>query len=109
MPKPLKVVPADLHHSAITVDFHADDVCSKHSAADGRIEVAQPGLPAGAAAALSGAVEKWQADTSAIYGRMVDHSNGLRSGAATYHSTDQEGSKYITDAADEMPVIDMGL
>ena len=24
MPKPLRVVPTDLHHSALTVDFHAD-------------------------------------------------------------------------------------
>ncbi|OBF28905.1 hypothetical protein A5724_26160 [Mycobacterium sp. ACS1612] len=58
--------------------------------ADGRMESAQPGLPAGSAAALTGAVAKWQADTTAIFGRMVDHSNGLRTGAAAYQQTDTE-------------------
>ena len=67
MPEELRVNPEDLHLSAATVDVHADNMQARHFEADGRMEAAQPGLPAGSAAAVTGAVAKWQADTSAIW------------------------------------------
>ena len=88
----VRVTPEDLHLSAATVDVHADSMKARHFEADGRMEAAQPGLPAGSAAALTGAVAKWQADTTAIFGRMVDHSDGLRTGAAAYVQTDDEAA-----------------
>ena len=80
MPGRVRVIPEDLHMSAATVDAHADDVQVRHATANGRIESAQKGLPATTAAALSTAVTKWHADTAALFGRMVDHSVGLRAG-----------------------------
>ena len=90
MPDEVRVTAEELHVSAATVDVHADSMKTRHFEADGRMEAAQPGLPAGSAAALTGAVAKWQADTTAIFGRMVDHSHGLRTGAAAYAQTDDE-------------------
>jgi hypothetical protein len=58
---------------------------ARHGAADGRIESSQHGLPAGGAVAVGAALAKWQADTSALYGQLVERSQGLRSGAAAYH------------------------
>jgi uncharacterized protein YukE len=81
-----------LQVSAATVDVHADSMKARHFEADGRMEAAQPGLPGGSAAALTGAVAKWQGDTTAMFGRMVDHSHGLRTGAAAYVHTDHEAA-----------------
>lgn len=92
MPEGVRVTPEDLHVSAATVDVHADTMKARHFEADGRMESAQPGLPAGSAAALTGAVAKWQTDTTTIFGRMVDHSHGLRAGAAAYVQTDNEAA-----------------
>jgi uncharacterized protein YukE len=92
VPEEVRVTPEDLHVSAATVDVHADSMKARHFEADGRMEAAQPGMPAGSAAALTGAVAKWQADTTAIFGRMVDHSDGLRTGAAAYTQTDHEAA-----------------
>jgi uncharacterized protein YukE len=92
VPDEVRVTPEDLHVSAATVDVHADTMKVRHFEADGRMESAHPGLPARSAAALTGAVAKWQADTAAIFGRMVDHSNGLRTGAAAYQRTDDDAA-----------------
>jgi uncharacterized protein YukE len=109
MPDWLRVVPEDLHVSAATVDVHADDVQVRHSTADGRIEAAQVGLPTGSAAALSSAVAKWQVNTTALFGRMVDHSAGLRAGATLYQQTDTDGESEIETAAAAISPDDMGL
>jgi len=103
----VRVDPVDLHISAKTVDVHADDMRARHVAADGRIEAAMTGIPAGAAAALTGVVEKWQEDTSAIYGRLIDHAHGLRSGAAAYLQADEAGATGITEA--DATVLDLGI
>lgn len=59
------------------------------------MEAAQPGMPMGSAAALGAAVTKWQADTTAMFGSMVDHAHGLRTGAARYIQADQSaGADY---------------
>ena len=105
----LRVVPEDLQLSAGTVDVHADGVLAKHVAADGRIEAAQVGLPAGSAAALISAVAKWQGNTTALFGRMVDHSAGLRAGAGLYQQTDTDGEGEIETAAASIRPDDMGL
>ena len=109
MPERMRVVPEDLHLSAANVDVHADEVHAKHFAADGRIEAAQVGLPAGSAAALGSAVAKWQADTTTLFTRMVEHSSGLRTGAADYQQTDHDGAGEIDSAATAISPDDMGL
>ena len=109
MPDEVRVTPEDLHLSAATVDVHADDMQARHFEADGRMEAAQPGLPAGSAAALTGAVSKWQADTTAIFGRMVDHSDGLRTGAAAYVQADDDSAADIKRAEQAVSDLDLGL
>ena len=98
MPKAVCVVPEDLQVSAATVDMYADTVRVKHASADGRIEGAQRGLPAGSAAALTSTVAKWQADSAVIFGRMVDHSTGLRTSALAYISTDTNNGAAVNAA-----------
>jgi hypothetical protein len=95
--------------SAGTVDAHADELRSRHFTADGRIEAAQPGLTAGASAALNEAVGKWQADTSAMFGRMVAHAEGLRCGAAAYVQVDDSETHEIKAAAQQVESPDLGL
>ena len=102
MPERVEVVPEDLRMSADTVDAHADAVRSGHFAADSRIEAAHAGIPAAAVAALSTTVTKWQADTTAIFGRMVGHADGLRTGAAGYIHTDEASGQRIDG-------VDLGL
>jgi hypothetical protein len=96
MPERVEVVPDDLRMSADTVDAHADAVRTGHFEADGRIEAAHTGIPAASVGALSAAVTKWQADTTAMFGRMVDHADGMRSGAAAYTETDDASGQRIS-------------
>jgi uncharacterized protein YukE len=98
----LRVVPEDLHLSASTVDTHADDMRTKHGAADGRIEESTRGLPAGAASALSAKVTEWQATTSTLYGNMASHSDGLRMGALKYSQNDQSSAASLEKVVDEI-------
>jgi uncharacterized protein YukE len=107
VPELVRVVSEDLQMSAGTVDAHADDLRTRHATADGRIESAQRGVPAGSVAALMSAVAKWQGDSSALFGRLVDHGHGLRAGAAAYERTDHDGATAI--AAAERSELDLGL
>ena len=109
MPEEVRVTPEDLHVSAATVDVHADDMQARHFEADGRMEAAQAGLPAGSAAAVTGAVAKWQADTTAMFRRMIDHSQGLRTGAAGYLQADDVSATDIRHADQEVSDLDLGL
>lgn len=105
----LRVVPEDLQVSAATVGVHADTVRARHVAADGRIEGAQRGMPAGAAAALGTAVTKWQTDSAALIGRLLDDSAGLHAGAAAYVTGDDDGAAAVASVADQIRPEDMGL
>lgn len=109
MPEVVRVTPEDLHVSAVTVDTYADNVQAQHFAADNRMEAAQRGLPVGSAAALNLAITKWQADTSKIFGRMIDHADGFRSGAAAYQQVDSRSASQIQDAGQAAREIDLGL
>ena len=109
MPESVRVIPEDLRLSAAMVDVHADNVQLRHATSDGRIESAQRGLPAGSAAVLSSAVAKWQGDTAMLFGRMVDHSTGLRAGASGYQQADRDGASEIEAAAAAIRPEDMGL
>ena len=104
----LRVSPEDLQVSAATVGVHADTVRTRHAAADGQIEGAQRGLPAGAAVALGAAVTKWQTDSAALVGRLLDDSSGLRAGAAAYVSTDVDSATAVISASHQIRR-DMGL
>ena len=104
-----RVVPEDLQVSAATVDVHADEVHVRHTTSDGRIAAAQLGLPTASSAALSSKVAKWQDDTATMFGRMVDHSAGLRAGASLYQQTDNGAASEIASAAAAISPDDMGL
>ena len=95
--------------SAATVDAHADEVWLRHGAADGRVEAAQVGVPAGSSVALVAAITKWQGDTTALFARMVEHGASLRGGAAAYEHTDQQGAVDIEAASDQVSTLDLGL
>ena len=108
MPKNVHVVPEDLHLSAATVDMHADSVRVTHASADYRIEGAQRGLPAGSAAMLTSTVARWQADSTAIFARMVDHSTGLRMSAVAYVSTDTQSGAAVNLVGNQIrPEVDL--
>ncbi len=109
MSNQIRVIPEELQVSAATVDAHADAVRSRHADADGQIESAQRGLPAASSAALSTAVTKWQEVSTALFGKMVDHSNGLRAGASGYTQTDQDKAAQIEAAGEHMSDLDLGL
>jgi uncharacterized protein YukE len=109
VPQWIRVVSEDLQLSAAKVDVHADELQLRHAAADGAIESAQRGLPAGSSAALSTAVTKWQAATTAVFGRMVEHGTGLRAGAAAYVQADQQGAAAVEAAGEAISPQDMGL
>lgn len=82
---------------------------ARHGAAEGRIEGAQKGVPTGSALALNAAVSKWQADSTALFGRLLEHSQALRGGGAAYEQTDQLGAAAIDAAADQTTTVDLGL
>ena len=109
MPGWIRVVPEDLHLSAAKVDAHADELHLRHAVANGRIEAAQVGVPTGSAAALSAAVAKWQADTTALFGNLVEHGEALRGAAAGYVGTDEDNAADIEAAGDQVSTLDLGL
>ncbi|MFV9632783.1 hypothetical protein [Mycobacterium neumannii] len=109
MPKAVQVTPEDLMVSASTVDAHADGMWLQHGTATGRIESAQKGVPTGSTMALTGAVSKWEADSTALFGRLVEHSQALRAGAAAYEQTDAQNAENLTATGDQMNVVDLGL
>jgi len=108
VPEPVHVVAEDLQMSAATLDVHADELWTRHATADGRIESAQRGVPAASVAALMSAVAKWQGDSSALFGRLVDHGDGLRAGAAAYLQTDHDGATALA-APGALSELDLGL
>jgi hypothetical protein len=64
----IRVLPECLHVSAAKLEVNADELQLRHTAANGRIEAAQTGVPAGSVAALSAAVAKCQVDTQTAPG-----------------------------------------
>lgn len=109
MPRVVRVVPEDLTVSAAHVDAHADNLRARQAASDVRIQGAQPGLPAGAAAALDGAAAKWQEVTVAHYSQMVDHSTSLRSASAAYSEVDSTSAEDLNGAGQAISTQDLGL
>lgn len=107
MPKAVRVDPGDLLVSASTVDAHADMMRAAHVAVDGSIEAAQAGVPAGSVAALTAAVTKWQADSTALFAGMSEHAAALREGAVAYEQTDEHSANAIDASGDD--IIDLGL
>ncbi|KUI05358.1 hypothetical protein AU189_03025 [Mycolicibacterium acapulense] len=109
MSNTVRVAPEDLMVSASTVDAHADGMWLTHGTATSRIEGAQKGVPPAANVALSAAVAKWQADSTALFGRLVDHGHALRAGAAVYEQTDGQNAENLKAAGDQMTALDLGL
>ncbi len=101
MPRPIRVVPEDLHTSATKVDNHAEELEARHTSAHGRIEAAQVGTPAVSAAALSAAVAKWQTDSSTLVGNLLQHGEGLRGAAVRYTSTEESNTSDVTAVGNE--------
>jgi len=102
VPKNVRVVPEDLCVSAAIVDAHADAVRVRHATTDGRIESAQRGVPADSVTALSATVAKWQAEETALFARMVDHSSSLRAGATAYASSDADNAATLDAAGSQI-------
>jgi hypothetical protein len=44
---------------------------------------------------MTSAVAKWQLNTIALFGQIVDHSAGLRAGATLYQQMDTDGESEI--------------
>ena len=109
LPKAVRVVPEDLHVSASTVDAHGDELWFRHGSADSRVEAAQAGVPAQAATALTGALTKWQADTTALFSRFVELSEALRTAAVDYTQTDAHNAARIAVVGDQVTMDDLGL
>ncbi|BBZ06860.1 hypothetical protein MDOR_10290 [Mycolicibacterium doricum] len=65
------------------------------SSSAGRIEASQPGVPGGAAVALSGAVAKWQIDTEVLFGRLSAHGAAMASTAGEFTTTDSSNAAAI--------------
>jgi hypothetical protein len=107
--KRVEVEPEDLHVSAATVDAHADAVRTRHFEADARVEASQRGVPAASVAALGEAVTKWQIDTTVMFGRMIDHAHGLRSGATAYTQTDDVSGEALNRSERRISDVDLGL
>ncbi|BBZ06947.1 hypothetical protein MDOR_11160 [Mycolicibacterium doricum] len=109
MPNAVRVVPEDLHVSASTVDAHGDELWLRHGSADSRVEAAQVGVPAQAATALAGALTKWQADTTALFGRFVELSEAMRTAALGYAQTDAHNAARIAGVGDQVTADNLGL
>lgn len=107
MPKAVRVAPEDLMTSASTVDAHADTMRSAHATAQANIEAAHIGVPGGAAVALTAAVTKWQADSTAMFAQLVGHAEALRDGARVYVQVDEHGAAAIDSAGND--IVDLGL
>ena len=95
----VRVESEDMYLSAARTDLHAEDLHLRHGAADGRIEAARFGVPIGAAAALSAAVFKSQADTTALFGNLVDHGEKFRPCTRTLDGADERNAGLL-DAVD---------
>ncbi|PEG33882.1 hypothetical protein CQY20_28365 [Mycolicibacterium agri] len=93
--------------SASTVDAHADMMRAAHVAADGKTEAAQVGVPTRSVVALTAAVTKWQADSTALFTRLSEHAGALREGAVAYDQTDEHSATAIDAAGDD--IINLGL
>jgi hypothetical protein len=105
----IRVAPEDLHVLAAKVDGHADELHLRHGAANGRIESAQVGVPSGSAVALGAAVAKWEAETTVLFGNLVEHGDALRGAVAGYVGTDEDNAADIEAAVDQVSTPDIGL
>jgi hypothetical protein len=109
MPEVIRGVPEDLRVSAAEVEGHADELQARHAAAHGRIEAAQAGVPATAAVALSAAVAKWQVDTTAMFGNLMEHGGALRGAEVGYVATEDRNSEAIDAVGAEATAVNVGL
>ena len=97
----VRVHPEHLLVSAVFAEVHADDLHSQHSAADARIESAQPGMPATAAAAMSAKAAMWQAVTAALHAKISDHGTALRTSGVAFHDAELENARRLNAVAEQ--------
>ena len=109
MPETIRVNPEDLRVSAAKVDGHAGELQAQHVAANGRIEAAQSGVPAGAAVALSAAVAKWQVGTADLFGNLMNHSEAIRGAEVGYVATEDHSAEAINAVGAEGSAVNVGL
>jgi uncharacterized protein YukE len=109
MPEVIRGVPEDLRVSAADVEGHADELQARHTAAHGRIEAAQAGVPAAAAVALSATVAKWQEDTAVLSGNLFRHGRALRGAEVAYVATEHHSSEAINAVGAEGSAVNVGL
>jgi uncharacterized protein YukE len=90
-----RVHPEHLLLSGVSADNHADELHARHTAADGRIETAQSGMPTMAAAAMGAKADKWQAVTAALHARIADHGHALHTSGVEFIETEQQNAQEI--------------
>ncbi len=95
MPDETRVHPEFLLASGVRADIHADDLHVRHTAADARIESAQSGMPAMAAAAMSAKLAKWQAVTAALHTRIAGHGQAFKTSGIQFYETEQKNAQEI--------------
>jgi uncharacterized protein YukE len=91
----LRVNVEDLLAGGVSITGHGEDVATKHSAADGRIDAAQAGWQGQSGAAMTACSQKWVATTGALLGRLSDHAQGLHTSAYCCFEMDQKNGQDI--------------
>lgn len=102
MGRNLRVDPVDIHISAGHVDVTADDLRSEHGVAYTTMAEAHCSWVGSSAAALAEKTSEWQSRTTRHYTTLAEYSNGLRSAAHAYTSTDTESGTHISSLADRI-------
>jgi WXG100 family type VII secretion target len=102
MGRNLRVDPVDIHISAGHVDTTADDLRSEHGSAYTAMTEAHNWWVGSSAAALAEKTSEWESRTTRHYTTLVEYSNGLRSAAHEYTSTDTESGSHISSLTDRM-------
>jgi len=91
----LQVFIEDLAAAGVAVTGHGEDVAVAHTAADGRLDAAQPGWQGQSAAALTAKTAQWAEDSRALLARLSDHAQGLHTSAAEFWAHEQRSTQAL--------------
>jgi uncharacterized protein YukE len=84
----LRVNVEHLVAAAVRVSGHGDDLATRHTAADNRVESAAPGWAGRSASALENRASHWAATSTALLGRVGEHATDLHSSALAFWATE---------------------
>ena len=91
----LRVNIEDLAASAVAVTGLAEDVASRHSAADDRIDAAQSGWQGQSAATLADRAQQWLQDGRDGVARLSDHAQALHTSASEFWAHEQRSAQAL--------------